>query len=719
MTEFNGKGDRQGMMPHICQSSGNRGESFLKAAIDASGDILWVVNLDMKLAAFNRTTEAYFKGRYGSTLYIGAELDAFVPEAAIAVYRGYLEKALERGSYTVDTADAHECCWGWHFSKYEESGEPLAIAVRGKSQDTVQHCRRRCQWIEAEVEKQVKQQTQHLQEDKTALRETVASLQKVGEEQEQIEKLLIEAMRKAYSASAAKSGFLASMSHEIRTSINAVIGNLYLMQNRDTQQEPSALLHRAQKAAENLLEIINDILDFSKIEADEIVLELKPCSIRKILCDVEEILSLKAQEKHLHLEISAQSDITECLLVDEVKLRQILLNLAHNAIKFTETGHVRLRARNLPMDSERIMARFEIEDSGIGMTAEQISTLFLPFRQGPDTFEHQDTGTGLGLYICHRLVTLMEGSIQVYSEPSNGSCFVVSIPARVIDVREVHESLPAVPVPIVIGGCRVLVADDNEVNREVLCDILKSAGMRVDTAVNGMDALKKVADDQCYDLILLDIHMPVMDGYDVARSLRKNGSTIPIIAVTADVFQGVREESLVAGINGYLSKPVKPNELFKVIAEHVGCRRKQTQGTAETVRDADSMGSKNTSVFYGLEGLPGLNIQEAMERLEGQKNMYLKVLLIFLNTQIWTPVEIRHALFSQNPKAAAGLAHRLKGAAASIGAQQVVETSNRLQGILETGCPASEVSILVDQLETDLGVVKNAIITLLRHKLRS
>ena len=377
----------------------------------------------------------------------------------------------------------------------------------------------------------------------------------------------------AEAASRAKSAFLANMSHELRTPMSGVMGMLELARRRMGDPQGLDHLDKAKTAAANLLRVLNDILDLSKIEAERMVLEDAPLQISGIVANLVSVLGHKAEEKGLRLEIDVPGDLARLPLEgDPLRLGQILLNLAGNAIKFTEHGRVRLSARIVEEAPETVRVRFEISDTGLGIDPEAQRRIFAAFEQADNSMTRKYGGTGLGLAICKRLVELMGGEIGVESAPGQGSTFWFSVPLR----RRMPDAVPPTATFESGGaerelrrsyaGARVLLAEDEPVNREVSCGLLSDVGLAVDTAEDGRQAVE-LARRNRYDLILLDMQMPNMNGVDAARSIRAaslNRET-PILAMTANAFDEDRQVCLAAGMDEHIAKPVDPDRLYETL----------------------------------------------------------------------------------------------------------------------------------------------------------
>jgi signal transduction histidine kinase/CheY-like chemotaxis protein len=373
----------------------------------------------------------------------------------------------------------------------------------------------------------------------------------------------------ALSASRAKGDFLAQMSHEMRTPMNAIIGMTTLLARTDDKTQHEEGLAKITDASNHLLGVINDILDMSKIEANK--LELSPVNFawQSLVSDLQSVVTFNAEAKHQHLTHEIDERIPPYLFADRQRISQVITNLYSNAIKFTpEGGTISLKAQIIERNFDNVRIRVTVTDTGIGITEEQISRLFTAFEQADNSTTRRFGGTGLGLAISKKIVEMMGGEIRVESTPGVGSSFILEATIKIGEAPEVDETAGTETDEFPdFSARRILIADDVDINREILAALLEPTGIQIDEAENGQEAFEMFRDaPDRYDLIFMDIQMPELDGYEAAQRIRALGTpesaAIPIIAMTANVFREDIERALAAGMNDHLGKPVALGEVI-------------------------------------------------------------------------------------------------------------------------------------------------------------
>ncbi|MFL1465412.1 ATP-binding protein [Marinobacter sp. HN1S83] len=400
-----------------------------------------------------------------------------------------------------------------------------------------------------QLEREVDDRTREISEKNSALQRGNRALIKAKED----------AVRRARS----RANFLASMSHEIRTPLNGVLGMLGLALEGSLEQEQRDRLKIALTAGQSLLGLLNDILDISKVEAGKLSLENIPFSVRNLIEECATLHAQQAKMKSIELRMDIDPELPDMFLGDPTRTRQVLNNLLSNAIKFTEEGSVRIHATRFGGN-----LRIDVMDTGIGMSKEGLHRIFSPFSQADTDTTRLYGGTGLGLTLCRQLVERMHGQIMVDSEIGHGTHFTVTLPLPVFTqtARQAEKPLPVEEPHTPVKGLHVLLVEDNQVNQLVASSLLRKLGHSVDLAENGKQALEAL-EERNYDMVLMDCQMPVMDGYEATQKIRGNPAwkRLPIIAVTANVMQGDREDCLASGMNDYITKPYNRSELKAAI----------------------------------------------------------------------------------------------------------------------------------------------------------
>ncbi|MFN3295159.1 ATP-binding protein, partial [Caldimonas sp.] len=495
----------------------------------------------------------------------------------------------------------------------------------------------------------------------------------------------------AEDANRLKSEFLANVSHEIRTPMNAIIGMTELALGAGLPPREHDQIAKANAAARNLLTVLNDILDFSKIEAGKLDVDHAAFSLPALVGSALDMVRLQAQAKGLALEVSIAPDVPEHCVGDPTRLGQVLTNLLSNAVKFTEYGRVQLRVRLADaVPVERPTVRFEVEDTGIGLNEEQQARLFEAFTQADASTTRRFGGTGLGLVISRRLLDLMGGRIGVRSTPGGGSLFWFQLPLE----RDARGSAgdgdgPLASVPR-LDGLRVLLAEDNPLNRELAVALLERAGARVTAVDNGAQAVTEVQRRK-FDVVLMDVQMPEMDGFEATRRIRAlpgDAARLPIVAMTANAMSGDRERSLAVGMNDHLTKPIDTTAL-----RHTLARLRQPQAAPAPSGLPLPLAAPTSP---SDEDLPLLDVALGVRLCAQREDLHCRALQRFV--QLYEaggrfPPDA-------SPSAVQREAHSLKGAAASLGLVRLHHQAARIEARCQSGQPlqAADLAQLDDTL---------------------
>ena len=482
---------------------------------------------------------------------------------------------------------------------------------------------------------------------------------------------LIDARGHADAANKAKSIFLANMSHEIRTPMNAIIGLTHLMLRDNVNVEQDKRLRQVESSGNHLLRVINDILDISKIEAGKITLHDIDFSLSGFFDHISSMLSERAKQNKLVFDVDPDG-VPGWLRGDLTRLHQAMLNIVGNAVKFSKEGTLFLRAKKIHEIGNEILVRFEVQDCGIGIEAEKLPRLFQAFEQADSSTTRQYGGTGLGLAITKHIAQLMGGEVGVESEIGKGSTFWFTVklvhghekpmPINSIAIKDVETVLATQH-----SGSRILLVEDNEINREVALDIMSGMNLVIESAVDGQEAVNKVRESD-YDLVLMDIQMPVMDGLNATQVIRSMSGKedLPILAMTANIFSEDRDACMKAGMNDFIAKPVEPEKLYLALIKWLPKR----DYVAPTIL-ASEENKHPADILQQLEKIKGLDTEQGLSRLRGNVESYLSLLRQFYRRHSGDMDKINHALSERRFDEVKLIAHTLKGVSGTLG---LVET---------------------------------------------
>ena len=514
---------------------------------------------------------------------------------------------------------------------------------------------------------------------------------------------LVVAKEAAEIANAAKDTFLATISHELRTPLNGVIGMAGLARAIASDSKQRDYLDKIVRSGRHLNRVINDLLDLSKIAAGHMDLEVLAFSPRALVQHCTSLMAPRAAEKGIHLRETVDPAVPEVLRGDPHRIEQILLNLVGNAIKFTQTGGVEIELAPASASDGRFCLRIQVTDSGPGMSADALAKLFKPFSQADATVSRQFGGTGLGLAISRRLAEMMEGDIAVSSQPGQGTTFTVRIACDIGDAGELPttDAPGEASPPSGYRDAHVLVAEDQEINREIIEALLVACGIQAEIVVNGQQAVDKLLarGPEAFDLVLMDIQMPVMDGLTATREIRRHAGfeNLPIVALTAHTMEHEKAISRTAGVNDHIGKPFDNPSFYRTLARWLPQHK---QLAANPAAAADDAGAGKIT----LGALPGVDVEDALARFGGREDRFLHWLRDFAATCDGIADQIRHEVSAGHWTTAAQTAHAFKGRVGMLGMTAIHGQVAALERALREQAPIAEP---LAELEASLGQMQD------------
>ena len=523
--------------------------------------------------------------------------------------------------------------------------------------------------------------------------------------QKSLETELESALQKSQEASEAKELFLANMSHEIRTPLNGIIGMVREFSKGKMSPEQRKTINNAMKASKHLLSLVNNILDVTKIEAGEFNLNPIHFKIQTLLNDISSILTSQAELKNIELNINLGKNVPEVFVGDEARIRQILINIAGNAIKFTQKGHVTVNCYVMPKPngvsdntsklSDKIYLSFSVQDSGPGMDDSTLVNIFEKFQQEDRSGTGNLGGTGLGLFITKQLVELMDGGLKVKSEKGKGSEMMITLPLELGDLTKVISKNVSVDKGL-LDDARILLVEDNEMNRLVACNTLALFNVKVTQAVNGEDAVN-ILKKKSFDIILMDIQMPVMDGIEATKIIRNSlNIQTPVIALTANALKTKIEACMAIGMNDYITKPFEDQDLFRVMARYY-----KSPVNVEKEPSEDNSPIESSELLYDLSKLKKMS--------RGNEAFINKMLQLFTDNFPQYNQDIKSSFEKRDIQKLKKLAHKIKPSINDMGIVSINQDILDIEFFDQNESSMELLKSLVDRVTSVLSEVTNQI----------
>jgi PAS domain S-box-containing protein len=505
------------------------------------------------------------------------------------------------------------------------------------------------------------------------------------------------AIQDAERSSHAKEAFLANMSHEIRTPINAIMGLGKLLSKTSLDEQQRFYLSSVRTASENLLVIINDILDISKIEAGKIALEQIPFDINKTAQQAVNMLLPKAEEKGLVMAAEVDPGISTSLIGDPYRINQVLINMLSNAIKFTDKGYVHLKVALTETTGDIQKIGITIKDSGIGINEDFLNKIFNKFTQEDETIVRKFGGTGLGMSITRQLMELMGGSIDIKSRKNHGTTITLSLPLKIGTQRILEKKRAVKSDTSNISNKKILLVEDNELNRLLAYTILTQYGAQVTTAGNGAIAIEQMRKNN-FDIVLMDVQMPVMDGVSATTIIRKEINTqIPIIALTANAIKGKKEQYLEAGMNDYITKPYDEEKMIAVIANWLHKSAKETVQPAPAIIETIAPPATPEEPLFDIKKLISIG--------GNNPDFVTQMLSLFVTDVPQSVQKIKEAYHNNDFKTVKYLAHRVRPSIINMCINSIKEETIQIEKLAEKGEQSPELESMIDKIVTTISIV--------------